>query len=744
MATNEDAQLSDAVTQEFAAAGYPGSYTQTILNQQDWLKQATTENTGQTWIKVHRKHLLPDTLIAYRLPWEWDEMDSNHLIIKQWISEDFQEELFAHTQRLTSNRLNGLMPTQLWIEKEKEKDKMYLVLYDHTRRLRAMESDLGDSYKEPKDIEDPYYMPPSHVLKAAKSQVHDQSSQQKGSSQIPESATLTSATGTMLPIFSWSVKEGPDDGDQSEYGSVRASLEQKTNSVETTTPRQRMRALLAHMHRELLFVSELRSAKNYNNLPLKTESDVNLQITTLQDTDQVKKHLLVLISSFVRRVGHILDCFMDRDYDCIVKRKVWAAVIQIEDLHHGNIGAANSYITHSMVKAFIQIVLLLADTSATASQHIENLDHDGEYSNETKNGSGTKRHSGSLNSAQTVSEPPNDLPQEPDARSQNIDPTDPRDEREVMGDTASVDMGDQSTADIKSSKGSESPRDQESDFFRLLNDHIDQIYSHLNQAQQECCMISCSPDEVEDTYNGVDRGKIIALVLDSVLRGNSTCESIPTLDIVEIYLTYTTHLQLQARNNPSKNLLLHLNLLQEELEIIKSTVGKQLDLINSLCRSQTSDEDDEGDDIEINDTRSRMAFEWLHSATPDGEAAVNTSTRKVLKAMQADLEEKVFVFEELTKRVDRLERHIVQRVDIIQEDHGKATLIFTIVATIFLPLSFVTSYLGMNTADIRNMGSSQALLWEVATPFTMVVVAAVLLVAYNASRIVGWLPRGAV
>ncbi|PYI05752.1 hypothetical protein BO78DRAFT_397848 [Aspergillus sclerotiicarbonarius CBS 121057] len=133
MATNEDTQLSDAVTREFAAAGYSGDYTQTILYQQKWLNQATTENNRQAWIKVHRQHLLPETLIAYRLPWDWDERDSNYLLIKQWVSDEFQEELFAHTRRLTSNRLNGLMPTEI-----RAKDKMYLVRKASSRKVQFL------------------------------------------------------------------------------------------------------------------------------------------------------------------------------------------------------------------------------------------------------------------------------------------------------------------------------------------------------------------------------------------------------------------------------------------------------------------------------------------------------------------------------------------------------------------------------------------------------------------------------
>lgn len=67
----------------------------------------------------------------------------------------------------------------------------------------------------------------------------------------------------------------------------------------------------------------------------------------------------------------------------------------------------------------------------------------------------------------------------------------------------------------------------------------------------------------------------------------------------------------------------------------------------------------------------------------------------------------------------------------ITEDHGKAIMVFTIVTVIFLPLSFVTSFLGMNTTDIRDMGSSSSLFWAIAVPLTAITMASVLYIGYN-------------
>ena len=59
---------------------------------------------------------------------------------------------------------------------------------------------------------------------------------------------------------------------------------------------------------------------------------------------------------------------------------------------------------------------------------------------------------------------------------------------------------------------------------------------------------------------------------------------------------------------------------------------------------------------------------------------------------------------------------------------------FTIVTIIFLPLSFATSYLGMNTTDIRDMEQGQWLLWAIGAPLTVVVLLAAWLIAHRGPR----------
>jgi hypothetical protein len=57
------------------------------------------------------------------------QRDSNYIIIKQFITEEFQEELFSHSRRIREGKLvteTSTTLTELKVNDHK-KDKMYLV-----------------------------------------------------------------------------------------------------------------------------------------------------------------------------------------------------------------------------------------------------------------------------------------------------------------------------------------------------------------------------------------------------------------------------------------------------------------------------------------------------------------------------------------------------------------------------------------------------------------------------------------
>jgi Mg2+ and Co2+ transporter CorA len=97
--------------------------------------------------------------------------------------------------------------------------------------------------------------------------------------------------------------------------------------------------------------------------------------------------------------------------------------------------------------------------------------------------------------------------------------------------------------------------------------------------------------------------------------------------------------------------------------------------------------------------------------------------------------------EALEDRIETLVKETNQQVDILEEDHGKAILVFTIITIIFLPLSFVTGLLGMNTVDLENTIGGQWHFWAIALPVSAIVVALSLLIGYRSDDFLQFLEK---
>ena len=89
----------------------------------------------------------------------------------------------------------------------------------------------------------------------------------------------------------------------------------------------------------------------------------------------------------------------------------------------------------------------------------------------------------------------------------------------------------------------------------------------------------------------------------------------------------------------------------------------------------------------------------------------------------------------MDSRLHDINTYVGQMMDLQKESNGNAIIVFTLVTIVFLPLSWATSYIGMNTSDIRNTKSGQWLFWTVAVPVTLVVIVLSLLVVLKGETI---------
>lgn len=93
---------------------------------------------------------------------------------------------------------------------------------------------------------------------------------------------------------------------------------------------------------------------------------------------------------------------------------------------------------------------------------------------------------------------------------------------------------------------------------------------------------------------------------------------------------------------------------------------------------------------------------------------------------------------QLVEILQELEVKARYRIEVLEEDNRKTIFVFTVVTAVFLPLSFVTSFLGMNTKDVRDLDSTQALFWEIGIPITAIIIMIIVFWAHNSDKFSDW------
>lgn len=206
-------------------------------------------------------------------------------------------------------------------------------------------------------------------------------------------------------------------------------------------------------------------------------------------------------------------------------------------------------------------------------------------------------------------------------------------------------------------------------------------------------MIDTDDDRGPASYQAIEAKVLLSLMLSNLINKPFTEED---LHLAELYKLYSAKMKSMVRDQASVRMYDRINLFEEEVEIIKETLEQQ--------------------EIIIADYQVTVNFDSLGRATTD------RTTENIRDYLDG--------FDLPQKQAESARALAAQYIQLKTESNNKAIVIFTIVTIVFLPLSFVTSYLGMNTADIRNMEARQTLFWSIGVPVTFIVLATALLAAY--------------
>ncbi|KAL7914047.1 hypothetical protein GGI35DRAFT_439276 [Trichoderma velutinum] len=188
--------------------------------------------------------------------------------------------------------------------------------------------------------------------------------------------------------------------------------------------------------------------------------------------------------------------------------------------------------------------------------------------------------------------------------------------------------------------------------------------------------------------------------------------------LLQLYKEYTSRLHFQANNRPRKRVFLDIHGLEEELQALDKLVDSQesclynvLTVIDPLTSRYTTE-------TRFREFRAEVQYGnvQLHQLIDRRREIDNLATRLWI-----------------------LKDQVKQTIEIMEEDHGKAIRVFTVVTLFFLPLSFVSSFLGMNTVDVRDTNRDQQIFWITGVPITVIVLSLAWIYGYKGEEIRDWM-----
>ncbi|KAL8753758.1 MAG: hypothetical protein Q9184_005330 [Pyrenodesmia sp. 2 TL-2023] len=171
-----------------------------------------------------------------------------------------------------------------------------------------------------------------------------------------------------------------------------------------------------------------------------------------------------------------------------------------------------------------------------------------------------------------------------------------------------------------------------------------------------------------------------------------------TVDVINILEECLEQLALRVEKHSSRRLLQKLNAFEEEVDTISEVLRQQINVL-----------------VQLRHCLDPAKFERPTTARKMRFAFEKQGIEKIL----AHIEEQLKYCRELRERAKVLAVQNVQLVETLADDNSRAIFVFTFITVLFLPLSFVAGFFGMNLAGIADSTSRVSHFWYIAVPFTV-------------------------
>ncbi|KAI1376536.1 hypothetical protein F4677DRAFT_81099 [Hypoxylon crocopeplum] len=241
-----------------------------------------------------------------------------------------------------------------------------------------------------------------------------------------------------------------------------------------------------------------------------------------------------------------------------------------------------------------------------------------------------------------------------------------------------------------------------------FTDYVARANFLLDEAQKDAILFDITDKKSERVdLEPVGREFLLGVILSNLHE--LPLEGSDSVDIIAPYKKHASRLQYLVHNRPKKRLFIELTALERELEALRKLVDCQIEILQKVAKVT--------DPHGTRETKERLVQYELECEFMEG--------------LQNKLYHTEVQIDQLQRKVAHLKIQVVQVLEVLEEGHGKAIRVFTLVTLFFLPMSFVTSFLGMNTSDIRNTGNDSRFFWLIALPFTAGVVGVAFLYGYK-------------
>ncbi|RBA15774.1 hypothetical protein FPRO05_12381 [Fusarium proliferatum] len=226
----------------------------------------------------------------------------------------------------------------------------------------------------------------------------------------------------------------------------------------------------------------------------------------------------------------------------------------------------------------------------------------------------------------------------------------------------------------------------------------------------------------------------LACLLRMCTISTPTRFSITSQDITDMFSGRISRLEWLIRDSASQPQVYQISAVSDELRILKEILQSQMRVLSQVAQSLAKA------------MASYVSATVIKSKAPGSEDTPGTRRdnlghdrqTQIFEALQRKSQlrhrQLTYDIEKLQDATEGLKSRAALYIKIRAEDQSVAIYVFTLVTVVFLLLSFATSYMGMNTSDIRDMEQGQWVFWAVGGALMVVVLLGVWAITYRGPR----------